>query len=299
MKNIISIILISTLGFSSLSYSSEGNVQSIIKSFKKSLLVDYKSEKDSIEEMVASIIKNKITFVEVENYVQVNSTLPEYLAFRKMMNLVVDDMAEMGNIESSVIANLMNEALRATETSGANFISCSTGKSIGIPAILSSAVLSVASVLLVNKSKGEVVKKYMSYRVNATEEYLNDIADLKFEKATYEADVVYYNDEISELNRRITSGLYTPTEVVEYKVLITEYEGSILDAQNLISEVNSEFSHFDSLFEQGNQDRIQDEKSDLADIDKKISKGKKLGIAAAISGSLGGVILSIGNMDCN
>ncbi len=295
-KNITLIILISLNSFSMTTVKS---VEQIVKDYKKAILINNEDLSLSSEKLTKDIIENKITLTELNAYVRDNASLEEYLKFNEIMNYTFDELSMSDEIEPEIISEVLGNALLRTETSGSNFISCTTGRAIGIPLIIISAALSITSIALSTISKGKIQEKFQGYKVQDTEGHLNNIADLEFEEVTYEADIIYYHDEIDELNRRIDSGLYTDIEVEEYQSLIIEYNKKILDSKNLIEEVKSDIEYYNDQFIQAEQERIADEKDALIKADKKIKAGKIMSVPAIVTGLAGSVVLAIGNQDCN
>ncbi len=290
------IMLFSNGLFAEVKYKS---VEEIVKNYKKAIFLDQKELNESSSELTESLIKNKITLTELSAYVRDNASLAQYLKFNEIIELTVDELSVSSSLEPEFISEVLENALMSTEATGSNFISCTTGRAIGIPLIISSVVLSITSMALSTISKGKIRENFHGAKARDTEKHLNNIADLEFEKVTYESDIIYYNDEIDELERRISSGVYTVEEVEGFQTLIQGYNEKILDANQLINGVNDDISYYHNAFSKAERERIQDEKNMLIAADKKIKAGKILAIPAAITGVAGSVILSIGNQDCN
>jgi hypothetical protein len=85
-------------------------------------------------------------------------------------------------------------------------MSCKIGVGVGVPLIAVGVIMGIVSIANATASKEAVTQEIISRKRNTNDDYLNTLADLEFERSTYESDIIYYQDEIDELQRRIDSG---------------------------------------------------------------------------------------------
>ena len=144
-----------------------------------------------------------------------------------------------------------------------------------------------------------MTQDFIDRRRRLTNDYLNTQADLELEITTYESDIIYYQDEIDELQRRIDSGEYDSEEIEQMYLLIRDYEFFISDSHALIGEVNVDIAYFENQFNSDISELDLEEVSALNEVDEKKANSSKQALTAGIIGGVGAVFATVGLSDCN
>jgi hypothetical protein len=271
----------------------------IFDQFKKDVFVNGMELELATGTMVDKIVDHKITTGELQAYVAKNSSKESFAKFDKMLNVAISDVDSLQDLGEEELSFILQNTMEATYTTGANFMSCAAGLGVGVPLIAVGVILGLSALANATASKEVVTQDYLTKKQQLATDYYNTIADLELEMTTYESDIIYYQDEIEELQRRIDSGLYSTADVEEMHQLIRDYEFYITDAQALIGEVEVDLNYFHNQYAADSDIMSQEEISALAQVDEKRAKAGKQAIAAGVIGSVGAVFTALGSPDCN
>ena len=275
------------------------SVDSAFNEFKKSVFINGNDMKIATETLVDQLIDSKVTSGELQLYVAKNSSQEAYNNFNEMLDTTLEDVGSLQDLGKDDLGFVLQNAFERTHSTGSNFMSCSAGRTIGLPLLAVGVVLGIISLVNSTASKEVVTQEYIDLRRKKNNDYLNTVADLELEITTYESDIIYYQDEIDELNRRIDSGNYSSEEVEQMYLLIRDNEFFISDAHALIGEVNVDLSYFENEYTTDLAELELEEVSELNRVDEKKAGASKQGIAAGIVGGLGAVFAVAGLSDCN
>ncbi|MCT4642167.1 MAG: hypothetical protein N4A33_07680 [Bacteriovoracaceae bacterium] len=274
-------------------------VQSAFTEFKKTVFLEGKELEIATEVLVSKLIDAKITTGQLELYVAKNSTKEGYKKYNEMMKTALEDVDSLNDLSKDDLSFILKSTLEKTHATGSNFMSCAAGQKIGLPLLAVGVIIGIVSLVNATASKEMVTQEFLDKKRNKTQDYLNTIADLELEVTTYESDIIYYQDEIDELNRRINSGEYTSEEIEQMYLLIRDYEFFISDSHALIGEVNVDIAYFENQYATDLVNLEANEVSELARVDEKKASAAKTGIAAGIIGGVGVVFAAAGLSDCN
>jgi DNA polymerase III delta prime subunit len=267
--------------------------------FKTSVFLEGKDYGPATTKLVNQLIDSKVTSAELELYVAKHATPEGHRKFQEMMTIALEDVESMQDLGQEEIAFILKRALQKTSPTGSNFMSCKIGVGVGVPLIAVGVIMGIVSIANATASKEAVTQEIISRKRNTNDDYLNTLADLEFERSTYESDIIYYQDEIDELQRRIDSGLYSAIQVEEMYKLKRDYEFFISDSVALISEVEVDINFFENEYNAEIALLDNEETSLLAEVDEKHARAGKLAVAAGIIGGVGAVFTATGSSDCN
>jgi hypothetical protein len=279
--------------------SKKMTVDAAFKTFKKSVFLQGGDYKIATEVLVDQLVDAKVTSGELELYVAKNSTKEGYQNFNEMMDVALEDVDSLADLGKEDLSFLLQNALQKTTATGSNFMSCTAGLGVGVPLIAVGVIMGIVSLANATASKEAVTQEFIKKKREQSEDYLNTIADLEFEKTTYESDIIYYGDEITELQRRIDSGMYDAVEVEEMYKLIRDYEFFISDSHALIGEVGVDIAYFENQYDSDVRLMDAEEASLLSEVDEKHARAGKVAIAAGVIGGVGAVFTAVGAQDCN
>lgn len=274
-------------------------VESAFKNFKTSVYLNGTDAQVATEVLVNELVNSNVTSGDLQLYVAKNSSKESYQQFNDMMDSAMADVGGLNELSQEDMSFVLQNALEKTTATGSNFISCSAGKSIGLPLIAVGVIIGIVALVNSGASKELVTQEYIAKRRAKTDDYLNTIADLELEITTYESDIIYYQDEIDELNRRINSGEYSDQEIEEMYKLIRDYEFFISDSHALIGEVNVDIAYFEGEYTSDMSSYDFEEASELERVEERKKNAGKQAIAAGIIGGAGAVLGVIGMADCN
>ncbi len=274
-------------------------VDQIFDEFKSKVFLNGESMEEATEKLVGELIDSRVTSGQLQVYVAKNSSKEAYKKFNEVLDTTLEDVGSMQDLGQEDLSFILKNAFQSTHATGSNFISCSAGKTIGLPLIAVGVVLGIIALVNASASKEVVTKDFIDRRRRLTNDYLNTQADLELEVTTYESDIVYYQDEIEELQRKIDSGEYDAEEIEQFFLLIRDYEFFISDSQALIGEVNVDLAYFENQFNSDVAELDLEEVAALNEVDEKRSNASKQGVAAGIIGGLGAVFATVGLSDCN
>lgn len=277
----------------------KSSVEDAFKDFKKSVFLNGEDMSIATELLVNKLIDSKVTSGELELYVAKNSTAQGYKKFNELLDSSMEDASSLQDLGSDELGFILQSAMEKTHTTGSNFMSCAAGKQVGIPLIVVGVIMGIVAVVNATASKEVVTQEYIEKRRSNNQDYLNTVADLELEISTYESDIIYYGDEITELQRRIDSGQYSDQEVEEMYKLIRDYNFFISDSHALIGEVNVDLAYFENQYAADLATYEVEEQSALARVDEKRAAAGKIAIAAGIIGGVGSVFTVAGLSDCN
>ena len=274
-------------------------LQQTVNQFKHAVFVEKKNASASIEKLAQTLIEKNYTISDLQLFVQLNATKKESEKFNEVLNIAIEDAQDMKDLSAKDLTFLLQNAMASTNTTGAHFMSCGIGLGIGIPILAVGVIVGIIALVNSSLSKEVITQQHITKRSEATTSYLNTKADLELELTTYNSDIIFYQDEIAELNRKISTGLYTTTEIEQMKIDIRDYQFFISDKVALIGEVNVDIDYFNSKYESDITKLNQDEVSGRLRVDEKIKNSRTQAIVAGISTALGTSFLLGGIKDCN
>lgn len=302
---ILSFSLLTTSSYASISsvtsspLAAAAELQKIVSEFKHEVFVEKKDAQESLKGLASKLIEKNFTISDLQLFVQLNATKQESDKFNEVLILAVEDMQSLKDVSAKDLSFLLQNAMTSTNTTGANFMSCGVGLGIGIPMLAVGVIVGIIALVNSTASKELVTQQYISKRAAATNDYLYTKADLELEISTYNSDIVYYHDEIAELNRKISSGEYSQSQIEQMKIDIRDYEFFISDKIALIGEVNVDIDYFDGKYESDLNVLNQEEVSNRLRVDERIKNSKTQAIVAGISTAIGSTFLLGGMKDCN
>jgi hypothetical protein len=277
----------------------KATVETAFTDFKKSVFINGKDMQVATEALVGKLIDSKVTSGDLQLYVAKNSSQEAYNSFNEMLDTTLEDVGSLSNLGKDEMAFVLQNAFEQTHTTGSNFMSCAAGKSVGMPLLAVGIVLGIISLVNASASKEVVTQEFIDNKRRKTNSYLNTIADLELEITTYESDIIYYQDEVAELQRRIDSGNYSSEQVEQYYLQIRDQEFFISDAHALIGEVNVDLAYFENEFATDIASLELEEVSELNRVEERKASASKTGIAAGIVGGIGAIFTVAGLADCN
>jgi DNA polymerase III delta prime subunit len=279
--------------------SPAGDLNIAINSFKKNVFLGGQNLEVATQSLINHIVKQNITTGELQAYMAKNTTREQFDQFNQMLNTALEGTDSLSDLSSDELAYILQNVMTQTNVTGAHFMSCVAGLSVGVPLIIVGVIIGISALTNATATKEAVTKDYITKKQELSDDYLNTIADLEFEVVTYEADIVYYQDEIEELQRRIDSGLYNTIEVEEMNQLIRDYTFNITDANALIAEVKVDQDYFEDKYTEDVLFLDQKEITALSEVDAKHRNAGKQAIAAGIIGGVGSFFTAVGARDCN
>jgi hypothetical protein len=274
-------------------------IELIFNEFKTALFINGVELEKATEVLVDKLVDQKITTGELQFYVAKHSSQNDYKKFNEMLSLSLEDIDTLDELGEDDLSFILQNTLETTNSTGSNFMSCSMGTGVGIPLIAVGLILGISALTNSSASKAVVTKDYLAKKQTLATDYLNTIADLELEVTTYQSDIIYYQDEINELNRRIDTGLYSVSEIEDMHQLIRDYTYFVTDAQALIGEVGIDLTYFHNQFSVDSDIMSQDEVAALSEVDDRHAKAGKQAIAAGVIGGVGTVFAALGAGDCN
>jgi len=277
----------------------ETKLENIFSEFKQKVYVEGEKSEVATEVLAEKILTEKITTGDLQLYIAKNSNQEDFNRFNQMLETSLDGIDNLSDLPASELSFILKQSLAQTSSTGANFMSCSAGLGVGIPLLAIGVILGLTALANATASKEVVTQQYLKEKQELSTDYYNVIADLAFENATYEADIIYYEDEIDELNRRINSGLYSQSEVENMHKLIRDYTFKITDAHALISEVQVDVDYFHQKYALDIQTMQAQEVSALNEVTEKNRRAGKQAMVAGIMGGVGTIFTAIGSRDCN
>lgn len=275
------------------------SLQQLVSKFKHEVYVEGKNMNTSLQTLSKTILDQQFTISDLQLFVQMNATEQEVAKFNRTLDIALVDVKDMKQLSTEELAFILKNAMVSTTEVGANFMSCGQGMGIGVPLIAVGVIIGIVALVNATASKEVVTKNYIDKRNQLNKDYLNTKADLELEISTYESDKVFYQDEISELQRRIDSGMYGAIEIENMKKTIREYEFKISDANALIGEVNVDLRYYTDKYSLDAESLNKEELSAVARVDEKRANSGKQAIAAGIAAALGAGFVLAGVSDCN
>ncbi len=270
-----------------------------INKFKSDVFAKGADFQVSLQKLSQELLESEVSVADLQLYVYENATEQEKRKFDEVVSLTLDDVDSLSELHPKELSSIVSEAVSAGTETGSNFMSCSTGLGIGIPLIAAGLVVGTIALIHATANKEVVAQKFLNDRKKMNEDYLNVKADLEYEISVYESDIVYYQDEIAELQRMIRTGQYHPADVEFFYQEIREYEFLISDARALIGEVNVDLDFFNSKFDADLDILNSSEENKKALVDKRKQNAGKLAIASGVSAGLGSLFVFAGSYDCN
>jgi hypothetical protein len=275
------------------------SLQQLVSKFKHEVYVEGKNMNASLQNLSKTILDQQFTISDLQLFVQMNATAQEVAKFNRTLDIALVDVKDMKQLSTEELAFILKNAMVSTTEVGANFMSCGQGMGIGVPLIAVGVIIGIVALVNATASKEVVTKNYIEKRNQMNKDYLNTKADLELEITTYESDKIFYQDEISELQRRIDSGLYGAVEIENMRKTIREYEFKISDANALIGEVNVDLRYYTDKYSMDSASLNTEELSAVARVDEKRANSGKQAIAAGIAAALGAGFVLAGVSDCN
>jgi hypothetical protein len=275
------------------------SLQQLVSKFKHEVYVEGKNMNASLQNLSKTILDQQFTISDLQLFVQMNATAQEVAKFNRTLDIALVDVKDMKQLSTEELAFILKNAMVSTTEVGANFMSCGQGMGIGVPLIAVGVIIGIVALVNATASKEVVTKNYIEKRNQMNKDYLNTKADLELEITTYESDKIFYQDEISELQRRIDSGLYGAVEIENMRKTIREYEFKISDANALIGEVNVDLRYYTDKYTMDSASLNTEELSAVARVDEKRANSGKQAIAAGIAAALGAGFVLAGVSDCN
>lgn len=277
-------------------------LKQLMSSLKEEIYVSKQSSAASLQKFTKVLIDGDFTVTQLQLLVQSNATKKEYELFQKLLFLAYTNAEKdkkLGSMAPQDLNVLVTSALKSTSSQGANFLGCSTGLGVGIPLVVIGVTLGVISIINATASKTIVTDKYIQKRSDVTTQYLNQIADLELENKTFESDIIYYQDEIRELQRQINTGLYSIDDEELMRQDIRELEFQISDAVALQKEVDVDINYYNKQYDADFNKLDQEELNGLNRVDERKRNAGKQAIGAGIIASLGAGFVAAGAKDCN
>lgn len=274
-------------------------VDDVFNEFKTSVFIKGEKMDEATQKLVSKIIDSKMTSGELQLWVEKNTSKESYNKFNQVLDTTLEDVDSLSDLGQEDISFILKNAFEKTSATGSNFMSCSAGKTLGLPLLAVGIVLGIIALANASASKEVVTQEYIDKRRDKNNQYLNTVADLELEISTYESDVIYYNDEIVELQRRIDSGEYSDEEVEHFFALIRDNQFFISDANALIGEVQVDLAFFENQYATDVASLEIEEVSALNRVDEKKANASKWGVTAGIIGGVGAVFTVAGLADCN
>lgn len=307
MKKLVSSTLLSAFlmtttispAYSAEKLSKKLSVDDVFNEFKTSVFIKGEKMDEATQKLVSKIIDSKMTSGELQLWVEKNTSKESYNKFNQVLDTTLEDVDSLSDLGQEDISFILKNAFEKTSATGSNFMSCSAGKTLGLPLLAVGIVLGIIALANASASKEVVTQEYIDKRRDKNNQYLNTVADLELEISTYESDVIYYNDEIVELQRRIDSGEYSDEEVEHFFALIRDNQFFISDANALIGEVQVDLAFFENQYATDVASLEIEEVSALNRVDEKKANASKWGVTAGIVGGVGAVFTVAGLADCN
>lgn len=275
------------------------SLQQLVSKFKHEVYVEGKNMNSSLQSLSRTILDQQFTISDLQLFVRLNATEQEVAKFNRTLDIALVDVKDMKQLSPEELSFILKNAMVSTSEVGANFMSCGQGMGIGVPLIAVGVIIGIVALVNATASKQLVTKEYIEKRNQMNKDFLNTRADLELEISTYESDIVFYQDEIAELNRRIESGLYGAVEIENMNKTIREYEFKISDANALIGEVNVDLRYFTDKYALDSASLNTEELSAVARVDERRANSGKQAIAAGIAAALGAGFVLAGVSDCN
>lgn len=274
-------------------------LQNLVNQFKHDVYASGQSVDAAIKKLSSKILEEQYSITDLQLFVQMNAEPAQVQKFNQTMNVALSDVQSIEALTSEELAFVLKNAMVSTNQTGANFMSCTVGLGIGVPLIAVGVIVGIIALVNATASKELVTKDYVERRNSAATKYLNTKADLELEITTYESDIIFYQDEIAELQRQISSGNYGAIEIEKMKQTIREYEFLISDARALIGEVKVDLDYYAAKFETDSETFNKEELAALGRVDERKANSGKQAIVAGVAAALGSVFVfgSIG--DCN
>lgn len=275
------------------------SLQQLVSKFKHEVYVEGKNMNSSLQSLSRTILDQQFTISDLQLFVRLNATEQEVAKFNRTLDIALVDVKDMKQLSPEELSFILKNAMVSTSEVGANFMSCGQGMGIGVPLIAVGVIIGIVALVNATASKELVTKDYIDKRNQMNKDFLNTKADLELEITTYESDIIFYQDEIAELNRRIESGLYGAVEIENMNKTIREYEFKITDANALIGEVNVDLRYFTDKYALDSASLNTEELSAVARVDERRANSGKQAIAAGIAAALGAGFVLAGVSDCN
>jgi uncharacterized protein YoaH (UPF0181 family) len=277
----------------------KSSIKVLMNEYKTDVLLNGESSNKAIKRLIDGIVSKGLSSGDLFQYVAQNSSQKQFDHFNSLLSLTLDGTEDLSSLSEKDLAFLLENSMHTMEVTGANFMSCSAGLSVGIPILVTGLILGLTALANSIASKEVVTKEYLEKKQALANDYNNTIADLNLEVATYEADIIYYNDEITELNRRIDSGLYSDQQVETMRQLLRDYTFKISDSNALIQEVLVDINYFTTQYPIDVDTLEATEASAYIEFDEKKMNAKKQAITAGIIGGVGTFFTAVGAQDCN
>ncbi|MFY7994461.1 MAG: hypothetical protein ACOVP4_14280 [Bacteriovoracaceae bacterium] len=275
------------------------SLQQLVSKFKHEVYVEGKNMNSSLQSLSRTILDQQFTISDLQLFVRLNATEQEVAKFNRTLDIALVDVKDMKQLSPEELSFILKNAMVSTSEVGANFMSCGQGMGIGVPLIAVGVIIGIVALVNATASKQLVTKEYIEKRNQMNKDFLNTRADLELEISTYESDIIFYQDEIAELNRRIESGLYGAVEIENMNKTIREYQFKISDANALIGEVNVDLRYFTEKYALDSASLNTEELSAVARVDERRANSGKQAIAAGIAAALGAGFVLAGVSDCN
>jgi len=273
-------------------------LQSLVNQFKHDVYANGQSVDAAIKKLSSKILEEKYSITDLQLFVQMNAEPAQVQKFNQTMDIALSGVKNMEALTSEELSFILKNAMVSTNQTGANFMSCTVGLGIGVPLVAVGVIIGIIALVNATASKELVTKDYVERRNSAATQYLNTKADLELEITTYESDIIFYQDEIAELQRQISSGNYGAIEMEKMQQTIREYEFLISDARALIGEVKVDLDYYAAKFETDSETYNKEELAALGRVDERKANAGKQAIVAGVAAALGSVFVfgSIG--DC-
>jgi hypothetical protein len=227
--------------------------------YYKSVYLEGKGQEYALTSLLGNLVNAKVTPQEIREYLKTNLTNMQLKNFNRQYGDLEQELLDSKELNTQEIAYLIQNALAGSQTTGAHFLGCKAGLSIGIPLVASGIILAVIGVYnrtMTQKRAGKIYTKRYNRIQSKYAKKMQNVMD------QYEED--------SDI----------------YASLMWSLEASRVEELRLLTD------HFDADPSNTNWGMYRDY------LDEKKSRGKTMLIISAIATGIGSVPLAMGISDC-
>ncbi|MBL7715066.1 MAG: hypothetical protein JNL01_06320 [Bdellovibrionales bacterium] len=223
--------------------SGADRVRSEIKKFRAAVLVDGIQESRAIESFADSLEKAQITPADVMAFLRKYGTQDETILYHQTLETAAANRPE-------ILSEVLQSAMQTQGKMGSDFrVSCGLGLGVSVPVILAGLTAGIVFVWNLNRDQ-KIELNYASRLSRATSEYYVAKGPLEVSLASQAQQVAINKTQMSFLQQKIDSGIYSAQEVEAFNQEISMLKVANASIQNSTEADTAKIKFLNQTYDQ-------------------------------------------------